>query len=76
MEIHPSYLDVSSHDASLSILVFYTWIGVVIIMMIGAFIALKHRHRVTAVCIHDQVLKLMMLNDNYEYKVNCIKIGT
>ena len=49
VEIHPPFLDQTSHDSSLSILVFYSWIGVVTVMVIGAFIALKHRHRVSAV---------------------------
>jgi hypothetical protein len=49
VEIHPSFLDQNAHDSSLSVLVFYSWIGVVTVMVIGAFIVLKQRHRVTAV---------------------------
>ncbi len=46
----------SGHDSSLPILVFYTWIGVVTVMIIGAFIALKQRHRVSTFTNSTSVL--------------------
>ena len=46
VEIHPSFLDHKHNETSLGLLVFYTWLGVVAVILIGAIIALKHRHRV------------------------------